>query len=105
MSQSSYDVDRDDVDDLETDLENEELLRPGSRARVEQLTEVIRVATTLWQRREAIGMTEDQVAERSGLTMDEVASVEDNAVDVSFDVLRRYAAAVGLQFELQQVPA
>ena len=105
MSQSSYEIDEDDIGDLEADLEDEELRRPGSRTRVDQLTEVIRVATALWQRREAIGMTEEQVAERSGLTMEEVASVEDNAVDVSFDVLRRYADAVGLQFELRQVPA
>ena len=105
MSQPSYEIDEDGVDDLEADLDEEEHRRAGSRARVDQLTEVIRVTTALWRRREAIGMTEAEVAERSGLTVEEVESVEDNAVDVSFDVLRRYAAAIGLQFKLHKVPA
>ena len=94
-----------DVDDLEADLVNEELRRPGTGVRVAQLTEVIRVTTALWRRREDIGLTGEEVAERSGLTIEEVELVEDNAVDVSFDVLRCHATAVGLQFDLHQIPA
>jgi len=101
MREPSYEIDEDDVDDLEADIAEEEARRPGTRARIEQLSEVIRVTTALWQRREALGMTEEEVAERSGLTIEEVESVEDNAVDATFDVLFRYAAAVGLEFELR----
>lgn len=105
MSQPNYEIDDNEVDDLEADLDEEERRRPGSRATVDRLTEVMRVTTALWRQREAIGLTEEEVAERSGLTIEEVELVEDNAVDVSFDVLRRYATAVGLQFDLHQIPA
>lgn len=105
MSQPSHEIDENEVDDLEADLDEEERRRPGSRAAVDRLTEVMRVTTALWRQREAIGLTEEEVVERSGLTIEEVELVEDNAVDVSFDVLRRYATAVGLQFDLHQIPA
>ena len=56
-------------------------------------------------RRRASGPAEEHLHARSGLTIEEAELVEDNAVDVSFDVLRRYANAVGLQFDLHQLPA
>jgi N-acyl-D-aspartate/D-glutamate deacylase len=101
MSQPSHHIDEDDIDDLESEIDDEEVRRPVTRARIDHLTEFIRVTTALWQRRQTMGMTEEEVAERSGLTLEEVEAVEDNAVDASFDVLRRYAAAVGLQFDLR----
>ena len=66
---------------------------------------VLRMTTALWQRREELGLSVEQVAERSGLTIEEVEAVEDNDVDSPFQRMARYAEAVGLQFELQQVPA
>jgi hypothetical protein len=105
MSQPSYEIDENEVDDLEADLDAEERRLPGSRAAVDRLAEVLRVTTALWRQREAIGLSEGEVAERGGLSIEEVELVEDNAVDVSFDVLRRYAIAVGLQFDLHQIPA
>lgn len=107
MSQPHYDevCEDDDVDHLEADIDEEERERPGTRARMEQLMPVIRMTTRLWQQREAIGMTIEEVGERSGLTLDEIESVEDNSVDVTFDVLCRYAGAVGLRFVLQPAPA
>lgn len=69
--------------------------RTADRMRV-----VLHITTALWQQREALGMTVDQVAERSGLSLDEVEAVEDNDVDSPFQGLARYAEAVGLQFQL-----
>lgn len=100
----SYEDD-DEVDDLEADIEEMERQHPGTRARMERLGVVIGVTTRLWQRREAIGMSLAEVAQRGGLTEDEVDLVEDNAVDVTFDVLSRYADAVGLRFVLQAAPS
>lgn len=75
------------------------------RADMDRMMVVLRMTTALWQRREELGLSVEQVAERSGLTIDEVEAVEDNDVDSPFQRLARYAEAVGLQFELQQVPA
>ncbi|MGH9065593.1 MAG: hypothetical protein ACRDZQ_01405 [Acidimicrobiales bacterium] len=93
-------VDEDEVDELQELIGELEDRCPGARRRIED-TSVLRFTTRLWQRREALAMPVEEVAERSGLTPDEVDLVEDNAVDVAFDVLVRYASAVGLQFDLQ----
>lgn len=95
--------DDDEIDELDELIEELERRSPGTRCRMEQMRRVIEVTTALWQRREAIGLTVEEVAERSGLSLDEVERVEDNDVDSSFQRLAQYAAAVGLQFELQQV--
>jgi len=72
---------------------------------MDRIVVVLRMTTALWQRREELGLSFEQVAERSGLTIEEVEAVEDNDVDSPFQRMARYAEAVGLQFELQQIPA
>ena len=72
---------------------------------MDRIVVVLRMTTALWQRREELGLSFEQVAERSGLTIEEVEAVEDNDVDSPFQRLALYAEAVGLQFELQQIPA
>ena len=95
----------DEFDDLEADIAAEELVRPGTRRRIEELGEVFRATTRLWQERERLGLTTEQIAERSGLSLDQVESVEYNAVDCPFDVLSRYGKAVGLRFDLRTAAA
>ena len=93
----------DEVDDLETEIEAMERARPGTRRRIEELGEVFRVTTTLWQRREQLGLSVEEIAERSGLPLDDVERVEDNDVHCPHDILSRYGKAVGLQFGLRPV--
>ncbi len=97
--------DFDEFDDLEADIAAEELVRPGTRRRIEEMGEVFLATTRLWQARERLGFTVEQVAEMSGLTPEEVDLVEDNAVDCPFDVLSRYGKVVGLRFDLHAVTA
>ncbi len=97
--------DDDETDDLEETIRELEARHPGIRVEMDRMMVVLRMTTALWQRREELGLTIEEVAERSGLTIDEVEAVEDNDVDSPFQRLARYAEAVGLQFELQQIPA
>jgi hypothetical protein len=97
--------DPEEVDELEEEIDALERSHPGSRRRIEELGEVVRVTSRLWQAREHLGITVEEVAERGGLTLDEVELVEDNAVDCPFIVLCRYAKAVGIQFALQPMSA
>jgi hypothetical protein len=97
--------DSDEVDELEETIRELEARHPGIRADMDRMAVVLRMTTALWQRREELGLSVEQVAERSGLTIEEVEAVEDNDVDSPFQRLARYAEAVGLQFELQQIPA
>ena len=92
-------------DELEETIREFEIRHPEIRSEMARMRVVLRMTTALWQRREELGLTIEEVAERSGLTIDEVEAVEDNDVDSPFQRLARYAEAVGLQFELQQVSA
>jgi predicted transposase YdaD len=94
-----------DHDELEETIRELELRYPEIRSEMARMRPVLEVTTALWQRREELGLSVEQVAERSGLSIEEVEAVEDNDVDSPFQRLARYAEAVGLQFELQQIPA
>jgi len=94
-----------EIDELEETVRELEARHPGIRADMDSMRVVLRVTTALWQQREALGLSVEEVAERSGLSLEEVEAVEDNDVDSPFQRLVRYAEAVGLQFELQQVRA
>jgi hypothetical protein len=89
-----------DLDDLDADIAASEENDPSYRARLDQLTEVVRVTASLWARREELGLPIEEVAARSGLSLDEVEAIENNAVDVPFPNLSRYAAAVGLRIDV-----
>lgn len=97
--------DDEEIDELAETIRELEARHPGIRADMDRMMVVLRMTTALWQRREELGLSVEQVAERSGLTIEEVEAVEDNDVDSPFQRLARYAEAVGLQFELQQIPA
>jgi hypothetical protein len=92
-------------DDLEADIAASEATEPGYRERLDQLTEVVRLTTSLWNRREELGLSTADVAERSGLTLDEVESIENNAVDTPVPNLARYAGAVGLRLDVRVTAA
>lgn len=89
-----------ELDDLEVDIAASEHAQPGYRALLDQLTEVVLITTSLWSRREELGLSVEDVAARSGLSLAEVESIENNAVDTPVPNLARYAAAVGLRLDV-----
>ncbi len=91
--------------DVEAEVAAIEERQPGYRAHLDQLTEVVRLTTSLWTRREELGLTVDEVASRSGLSLDEVPAIENNAVDSPVPSLARYAAAVGLRLDVRLTAA
>lgn len=95
----------DDIDDLEADIAADEERMPGYRGGLERLLPVIRLTTALCQERERLGLTAQEVAERSGLRPAQVEAIDDNDVDVPVESLARYAAAVGLRLDLQPLSA
>lgn len=87
-------------DDLEAEVAATEEKEPGYRVRLDQLAEMVRVTTSLWVRREELGLSVEEVACRSGLSLDDVEAIENNAIDAPFPNLARYAAAVGLRLDV-----
>ncbi len=92
-------------DDLDAEIAATEENEPGYRERLDQLADVVRVTTSLWARREELGLRIEEVAARSGLSLDEVEAIENNAVDSPFPNLVRYAAAVGLRLDVKVTAA
>lgn len=88
--------------DLEADLAAEEVRSPGYLRRLDELREAFRMTASLWQERERQGLSAEEVARRSRLTLDQVEAIEDNDLDAPVDQLARYARAVGLSFELHR---
>jgi hypothetical protein len=93
------------VDDLDADIDRVELERPGYRVRIENLAEVVRATTGLWRRREELGLAVDEIVRMSGLSLDEVEAIENNAIDTRLHDVARYAGAVGLRLDLRVTAA
>ncbi len=83
-------------DGLDAYIAEQEAVQPGFATSIEEGGWVVDVTTELWQRREAIGMSLDEVARRSRLTELELDQVEDNAIDVPLELVVRYAKAIGM---------
>lgn len=95
----------DDGDELEADIDAEDARRPGYRAALESLVPVVRLTTALWQERERLGLSVDEVAARSGLRIEDVEAIDNNDVDVPVEIMSRYATAVGFRLDLQPLSA
>lgn len=59
-----------------------------------------RVINTIVQRRRMLGMTQEEVAEKTGLTQSVIARLESSSHVPRFDTLQKVAQALGLRFEL-----
>lgn len=95
----------DDGDELGADIDAEDAREPGYRAALENLVPVVRLTTALWQERERLGLSVDEVAARSGLRIEDVEAIDNNDVDVPVEIMSRYAAAVGFRLDLQPLSA
>lgn len=102
---STVALDPDDLDDLDADIAASGAAALGYTERLDQLTEVVGITASLWSRREELGLSVEDVADRSGLTLAEVDSIENNAVDTPVPILARYAAAVGLRLDVKVTAA
>lgn len=95
----------DDVDELEADIDADDARELGYRAALESLVPVVRLTTALWQERERLGLSVDEVAARSGLRIEDVEAIDNNDVDVPVEIMSRYATAVGFRLDLQPLSA
>ena len=62
------------------------------------------IAQQLRELRVALGMTQQQVAERSGRPQATIARLEKGEVEPRFDLLNRVAEALGVRVEIHLVP-
>jgi hypothetical protein len=86
-------------DDLDADLDAERAANPQYESQTKAISALLDVFFELRRRRLALGLSLDDLAGRTGDSPIELEEIEDNNVDVSADLIRRYAGAVGLVLE------
>lgn len=85
------------------DLKKAVLADPAVAAEYETLAPEFALARQLIAARAAAGLSQAQVAERMGTKASEVSRIEAGRQNVSMNKLRKYAAAVGKEVQLQLV--
>ncbi len=69
---------------------------PGFREMAQRRRQLV---AALVARRQALGLSQTEVAARMGTSQSAVARIESGALDLRMTTLERYAAAVGLQVD------
>lgn len=92
-------------DDLDADEQADRSRDPQYESQTRAISALLDVFFELRRRRLALGLSLDDLAGRTGVSAAELEEIEDNNVDVSADLIRRYANAVGLILEYRLATA
>lgn len=87
------------------ELKERLLQDPAVRAEYDRLGPVYELVGALVEARHEVGLTQEQLAERMGTTQSVVARLENTHHMPTFDLVTRYAAALGRRVDLRLVPA
>ena len=85
-------------------LRHELLTDPEVRAEYDRLGPIFAIVGELIDARQAAGLTQAQIAARMGTTQSVIARLEKARHMPSFDLVARYAAAVGRRVDMRLVP-
>lgn len=85
-------------DFLAEQLQNEEL-----RKEYEALEPEFTIAQALIDARQTTGLTQNELAERSGITQGDISKLEHGKLNPSIKILQRLASAMGKQLKIEFV--
>ncbi|MEV0028918.1 helix-turn-helix transcriptional regulator [Nocardia sp. NPDC050793] len=83
------------------EIRSEAMDRPGAGAAYEAARIRFELGAAVRARREALGMTQAELAERAGLKQPAVARFEAGGTMPTIPMLERYAEALGLRLEVR----
>ncbi|MEV6390809.1 helix-turn-helix transcriptional regulator [Nocardia xishanensis] len=83
------------------EIRSEVMDRPGAGAAYEAARIRFELGAAVRTRREALGMTQAELAERAGLKQPAVARFEAGGTMPTIPMLERYAEALGLRLEVR----
>ncbi|WP_431954023.1 helix-turn-helix domain-containing protein [Nocardia lijiangensis] len=83
------------------EVRSEAMDRPGAGAAYEAARIRFELGATVRARREALGITQAELAERAGLRQPAVARFEAGGTMPTIPMLERYAEALGLRLEVR----
>lgn len=81
------------------------LTNPDVKSEYDRLGPVYALVGAMVEARHEAGLTQEQIAERMGTTQSVVARLENAHHMPSFDLVTRYASALGRRVRLDLVPA
>lgn len=94
------------IDDLRTldDLHSESMQNPEYAEAWENLQPELAVIRAIIDARSSLGLTQQQVAERTGIAQTEISKLENGTRNPSIKLLQRLAAGLGYTLKIEFVP-
>lgn len=94
------------IDDLRTldDLHSESMQNPEHAEAWENLQPELAVMRAIIDARSSLGLTQQQVAERTGIAQTEISKLENGTRNPSIKLLQRLAAGLGYTLKIEFVP-
>ena len=92
-------------DDLDQLIAERTANNPEFPAMVDAHLQRRRLQRALAERRQAVGLSQTEVAGRMGTSQSAVARIETGEIDAKISTLQRYAQAIGSELEISLRPA
>lgn len=83
----------------------ERLKDPAFKAEYDALEPEFSIIQAMIDARKASGLTQQQLAEKTGIAQADISKLENGSANPSLRTLRRLAAGMGMQLKLEFVPA
>ena len=83
----------------------EQMKDPAFKAEYDALEPEFSIIQAMIDARKASGLTQQQLAEKTGIAQADISKLENGGASPSLRTLRRLAAGMGMQLKLEFVPA
>ena len=83
----------------------EQMKDPAFKAEYDALEPEFSIIQAMIDARKASGLTQQQLAEKTGIAQADISKLENGSANPSLRTLRRLAAGMGMQLKLEFIPA
>ena len=87
------------------DYLSQKMKDPAFKAEYDALEPEFSIIQAMIDARKASGLTQQQLAEKTGIAQADISKLENGSANPSLRILRRLAAGMGMQLKLEFVPA
>ncbi len=87
------------------DYLSQKMKDPAFKAEYDALEPEFSIIQAMIDARKASGLTQQQLAEKTGIAQADISKLENGSANPSLRTLRRLAAGMGMQLKLEFVPA
>ena len=87
------------------DYLSQKMKDPAFKAEYDALEPEFSIIQAMIDARKASGLTQQQLAEKTGIAQADISKLENGSANPSLRTLRRLAAGMGMQLRLEFVPA